>query len=70
MECSILIIEEQRRLYTCGLNTWGQLGLGDTVSRYEPTLIQSFNEQVSQFSCGDSHAAAIVGSFPSSSSFT
>ena len=48
-------------VYTCGLNTNGQLGLGDTTTRNVPTLIAttvgSFNTlTISDISCGWSHS--------------
>jgi len=49
------------KVYTCGRNTNGQLGLGDTTTRNVPTLIAttvgSFNTlTISDISCGGSHS--------------
>jgi len=49
------------KVYTCGRNDKGQLGLGDTTTRNVPTLIAttvgSFNTlTISDISCGGSHS--------------
>jgi len=49
-------------LYTWGLNTFGQLGHGDRVSRYEPTKVQALSDEsvrVQWVSCGRSHTIVV-----------
>lgn len=52
------MIDKSGRVYTCGLNSHGQLGHGDFESRKMPTLIEGF-EGVKQISMGYDHSALI-----------
>jgi alpha-tubulin suppressor-like RCC1 family protein len=50
-------------LFSWGLNSGGQLGLGDTASKSSPTLIQSFPPQgthVTLVACGSQHTTALL----------
>lgn len=52
-------------LYTWGSNTFGQLGHGDRVSRYEPTKVQALSDaniKVHWVSCGRSHTVVVSDS--------
>lgn len=40
-----LIRTRTGHVFSCGLNTYGQLGLGDTVSRYHPNMVYAFISQ-------------------------
>lgn len=57
------VILKSGKLYTFGNNKNGQLGHGDTESRYMPTEVVAFKKgliQVLQVTCGDAHMVAIV----------
>lgn len=47
------ILAEDGRLYVCGGNDYGQLGLGDKLSRNTPTLITELGTNVADISCGN-----------------
>ena len=48
-----LILENDGALWGCGLNTSGQLGLGDTNNRY--TFTQVVTNDVKSVYCGENH---------------
>lgn len=49
------ILTEEGRVYSCGANSNGELGLGDKTDRNVPTMISEFISQpVSQISAGSS----------------
>ena len=41
----VLFISESGKAYTWGWNEYGQLGLGDTRTRDEPTAVQYFEDE-------------------------
>lgn len=71
-----VFLTRQGHLYTCGTNTHGQLGQGDTLDRPIPTIIELLKEvgSVSQIAAGPSYVLAVtnngvVYSFGSGSNF-
>src|SRR5689334_11344708 len=50
-----VILNEKQKVYTFGSNERGNLGLGDFINRFEPTLITSIKEKVIQISTGHYH---------------
>ena len=50
----LAILTTGGQLYTVGNNYRGQLGLGDSVSRTEPTLVEGF-DNIIQVACGSYH---------------
>lgn len=52
-------------VYVWGCNFWGQLGLGDTAVRLQPTKISAIrNSRVVQVSCGDRHTLLRLNHHP------
>ena len=51
-------IKRDGTLWTWGINTYGQLGLGDTVERSSPTQVGLFNDWI-HISCGNNFMTAI-----------
>jgi hypothetical protein len=48
-----------------GYNNFGELGVGDTDIRLQPTKITAFkNAQVIQVSCGERHSAVVTSHIP------
>jgi alpha-tubulin suppressor-like RCC1 family protein len=44
------------KVYSCGYNGYGELGLNNTIDRYVPTLITAFNNlTISAIACGSYH---------------
>ncbi|CAF1039515.1 unnamed protein product [Rotaria sordida] len=68
-----LIVSKSGTVFTCGQNSSGQLGLGDTDSRIWPSNVKSLQQQKATYaSCGEKHSVVItleggVFSFGSSS---
>lgn len=54
--CHVIVKACDGSVYSWGLNTRGQLGLGDTTTRHQPQLIPEFSAQ-SLFAGGNSSAA-------------
>ncbi|KAL0221819.1 hypothetical protein RCL1_001673 [Eukaryota sp. TZLM3-RCL] len=56
------VISEANELFTFGENDYGQLGLGDTVRRANPTKVSSLevSSGVSQMVGGESHSCALL----------
>ena len=54
----VLALNYNADLYSWGDNTYGQLGLGDTISRYEPTRIDI--KQVFKISAGSDFSFALM----------
>jgi alpha-tubulin suppressor-like RCC1 family protein len=53
----VLDDKEIKGVYSFGYNTFGQLGLGNTINPSTPQLISSLeNEKIKNFVCGSSHA--------------
>jgi len=54
-----LLINSTGKVYSTGDNQFGQLGLGDQISRFEPTLVSALSGyRIVKIACG-SHSAAI-----------
>ena len=60
-EYHTLVLVENGRVYSFGLNSWGQLGHGDTQNRLAPALIEASFEGkiIKQVACGWSHNMAL-----------
>lgn len=56
---STSIIDSQNRLWSCGANNYGQLGLGDKYPRTALTLCPSVSN-VRQIACGPNHSAILI----------
>jgi alpha-tubulin suppressor-like RCC1 family protein len=50
-----ICLDQNRTAYAWGRNEDGQLGLGDTTNRYNPTKITSITSRVKSGSCGPNH---------------
>jgi hypothetical protein len=50
-----ICLDTSRQAYAWGRNEDGQLGLGDTTNRYNPTLIESVKGRVKSGACGPNH---------------
>ena len=47
-------------MFSCGANSWGQLGLGHTDDRNEPCLVEMLaNVRVQQLDCGAAHTMVV-----------
>ena len=47
-------------VFSCGANSWGQLGLGHTDDRNEPCLVEMLrNVAVQQLDCGAAHTMVV-----------
>ena len=71
---SIFFVTEDERMYSTGLNTWGNLGVGDQENRAIPARVK-FEDQVitSSLSPSEDHTIAfgsVTGSLPPTSSPT
>ncbi|KAL2476095.1 Regulator of chromosome condensation (RCC1) family protein [Abeliophyllum distichum] len=57
-----MFLTRQGRVYTCGINTHGQLGHGDTVDRPEPKNVERLDcvASVVQIAAGPSYALAVA----------
>ncbi|CAF0994212.1 unnamed protein product, partial [Didymodactylos carnosus] len=56
-----IIISKSATVFTCGLNTSGQLGIGDTDPRFYPTNVKALQYQkVTYASCGEKHTVVIT----------
>lgn len=71
-----VFLTRQGQVYTCGANTYGQLGHGDTLEGPTPKIVQRLVEigSVIQISAGPSYVLAVVNdgrvySFGSGSNF-
>lgn len=55
-----LCCEPYRSVFSCGANSWGQLGLGHTDDRNEPCLVEMLaNVRVQQLDCGAAHTMVV-----------
>ncbi len=55
------VLVEGGDMYVFGDNSSGQLGLGDCIDRFEPTLVSALEEKVIRsIACGGRHTAATV----------
>ena len=68
-----MFLTREGQVYTCGTNTYGQLGHGDTLDRASPKLVEPL-EGIVQIAAGPSYALAVardgtVYSFGSGSNF-
>ena len=50
-----LFLDQNRKVYSCGINNYGQLGIGNTSTKYRPTLIPDFNNII-DISAGKQHS--------------
>lgn len=56
-----LLVDEEGSVFTFGRNNEGQLGHGDTVTRHEPTLVESLKgKRVVAASCGRAHTVVLT----------
>ncbi|CAM4858154.1 unnamed protein product [Rotaria socialis] len=56
-----LIISKSGTVFTCGLNSAGQLGLGDTDTRAWPSNIKGLQQQkVTYAACGEKHSVVVT----------
>ncbi|CAF1022863.1 unnamed protein product, partial [Didymodactylos carnosus] len=56
-----VIISKSGTVFTCGLNSSGQLGVGDTESRIWPSNVKAVqNQKVTYASCGEKHTVVIT----------
>lgn len=55
----MVLITEQGQAWVCGDNSYGQLGLGDSLTRKVFTQV-NFTERVSQVATGDKHSVLIT----------
>ena len=56
-----MCLTEKNLCYVWGLNEYGQLGLGDKISRYTPTLLKlPNNEKISFITCDDTHTFCLT----------
>lgn len=54
-----LMLTDQNRVYTCGYNINGQLGLGDNIDRYTPVVIPTL-ENVISISAGNDYSLVLL----------
>jgi alpha-tubulin suppressor-like RCC1 family protein len=53
-------VTPRRSVFSCGANSWGQLGLGHTDDRNEPCLVEMLrNVRVQQLDCGAAHTMVV-----------
>lgn len=57
-ETHSIFVDINGKVYVCGSNRYGQLGLGDNNNRYIPTSL-NLNFKVSQVICGNNHTILI-----------
>lgn len=57
-----MFLTRQGHVYTCGINTHGQLGHGDTLDRPEPKNVERLDNVASivQIAAGPSYALAVA----------
>ena len=53
-------IDDIGRLFQCGANNFGQLGIGSFASQAAPTHVESITETVSSVACGTQHSVALT----------
>ena len=57
-----IALTSENKLYSYGYNDRGQLGLGDTDARWNPTLVEDISHvKIKHVSCGNSHAGIVTG---------
>jgi alpha-tubulin suppressor-like RCC1 family protein len=56
---------EEGKIWSWGRGVFGQLGTGDTETRYRPILIETISPDVvfTKISAGSDHSLAITGNF-------
>lgn len=65
-----MFLTTDHKVYGCGINFAGQLGLGDKINRHLPTMIETFKYNITQISCSfdhtlfltDTHQVLVTGS--------
>lgn len=55
-----LVCSAEGKIYSCGANSEGQLGVGDTEPRNSPHLVDSLHG-VKAIVAGSNHSAALTG---------
>ena len=50
------LLTEDNILYACGMNTYGQLGVGDNINKSQFTQVNWFQGTIKQISCGKEHS--------------
>ena len=56
-----LYFKEKGECYTCGSNSFGQLGYPKSSSNSRPCLVKSFGEKViNHIACGDTFTIAVT----------
>jgi len=62
-----IAVSERGNAYSWGLGELGALGIEDTTTMYQPTLIKYFTERklcIVNAACGNSHSLLLTGIFP------
>eukprot|EP01105_Mastigella_eilhardi_P011610 TRINITY_DN2673_c0_g1_i1.p1 TRINITY_DN2673_c0_g1~~TRINITY_DN2673_c0_g1_i1.p1 ORF type:complete len:1158 (-),score=253.47 TRINITY_DN2673_c0_g1_i1:56-3427(-) len=50
-----VVLDDAHRAHAWGVNTAGQLGIGDTTDRREPTQVYELRDHVKEVACGTKH---------------
>ena len=59
--CFCFIFQENGNCYTCGSNSFGQLGFPKSGSNHRPCLVKSLEEKVIiHVACGDTFTVAVT----------
>ena len=55
-----VLVAEDGSLFACGYNDYGQLGTGDTASRFAPTRVAALSAPVRQVAVGTIHTGIVT----------